>query len=102
MEEMEKKILEAFALGLGVDLDIMKERKKALLVLEQHPNYRSALYPTLGDYYGPSGFDYIDKELERTGFSEDMNGVTAFLTVGDMMNWLNSLKKSGFRIDLTA
>lgn len=102
MEEMEKKISEAFALGMGVDLDITKGRKKALLVLEQHPDYRSALYPALGDYYGLSGFDYIDKELERSGFSEDMNGVTVFHTVSDMMDWLNSLKKSGFRIDLTA
>ena len=60
--EIRETVNSALTHGMGMELTVMKRGEVGTVILEQHPNYRTALYP---DVYGRETPDWIFKDLEN-------------------------------------
>lgn len=60
--EIRETVNSALTHGMGMELTVMKKGVVGTVILEQHPNYRTALYP---DVYGRETPDWIFKDLEN-------------------------------------
>ena len=77
--------------GMGMEFTVMKNGETGTVILEQHPNYRTALYP---DMYGRETPDWIFKDLE------DIMGSGNVYTNADgvMEHIIASIRQKGYTI----
>lgn len=87
--------------AMGADFLLTKDGKQVRLIMEQHPNYRTALYPVLDAIEGrEKDFDEIWRELTvRHGYTlGDFSGARVFKTANEAMDFVVELERKKFVI----
>lgn len=78
--EIRETVKSALMHGMGMELTVMKNGEVGTVILEQHPNYRTALYP---DVFGRETPDWIFNDLENIlgsgNIHTDADGVMEYI-----------------------
>ncbi len=89
--------------AMGTDFLLLKDNRQVRLIMEQHPDYRTALYPVLDVVEGRyDDFNPIWRELTvKYGYTtDDFSGGQVFKTSDVAMEFIRNLKDKGFTVAL--
>jgi len=102
-ENIRETLYHAIIFAMGADFRLVKDSKQVRLIMEQHPHYRTALYPVLDVVENKDeDYDEIWRELSvKHGYTlGDFSGGRVFKTTTEAMDFIQELKSRNFQIAL--